>query len=209
DIGGVKAGEKPIVRQEVDKTVLKALAKQGYLPAGAGQEPEIALIWNWGTLNRVVSPFNLGSTPLNHWQIVRFLGGEKFGFSSRRNDAFPEVSLSTGLERGGDLDKLMDVAMDDLYIAVITAYEVKPSDTNEPIRLWHTRIGCPARGFWLPEAMPAMLAIASPFIGRETPKPVWIRATDKFRPDIQLGDAKVMEYIERDAPPVMQLGNSQ
>src|SRR3954468_19150375 len=36
DLGGIKAGEKPISRQTVDSTMLKILAKQGYLPAAPG-----------------------------------------------------------------------------------------------------------------------------------------------------------------------------
>ena len=209
DLGGIKAGERPVSREVVDKTVLLALAKQGYLPATTEHEPEIALVWVWGTLNAKASPLNIGSTPLNHGQLVRFLGGEKLGFASRQNDFFPELSLPMGLLPGGDLGRLLDVAKDDLYIAVICAFDLEMSPTKEPVMLWHTRISSPARGFWLPDALPAMLAIASPYIGRETTKPVWVQATEKFRPDIQLGDPKLVEYIERNDPPVIQNGPSR
>jgi hypothetical protein len=208
NLGGAKAGEKPVSRELVNKTMLKALAKQGYLPASAGHEPDIVLVWSWGTMNAERSPFMTMSTPLNHRQIMRFLGGEKFGYPSIRNDAFREYDLVPGLMPGGDLDVLLDVAKNDLFIAVINAYDVKRDDLKKPVMLWHTRVSCPSRGYWLSEAMPAMLAIASPFIGRETAKPVWIRATDKFRPDIQLGDTKLVEYIERGNPPVLEIGPS-
>jgi hypothetical protein len=209
DLGGMKGGEKPVARDLVNKTVLKALAKQGYLPVTGDQKPEIALVWAWGTLNAVFSPMAPSTMQLNHRQMVRFLGGEKLGFGSRHEDAFAEHSLMMGLVRGGDVDKLYDVARDDLYIAIISAYDLHLDEGKKPEMLWNTRISCPARGFWLPEAMPAMLAIATPFIGRETTKPVWVRATDKFRPEIQLGDPKIVEYIEQGRPSIIEVGPSK
>jgi hypothetical protein len=209
-LGGAKAGEKPISRQFVTTGMLKALAKQGYLPASVEHNPEIAIVWTWGTLNAQRSPFlPSADTPLNHGQIVRFLGGEKLGYASRRAVAFREFEPRTGLVPGGHLQVLLDVAKDDLYIAVIAAFDLGPTFSEKPVMLWQTRVSCPARGFWLPEVMPAMLAIASPYLGQETAKPVWVRATDKFRPDIQLGDTKLVEYIEQGKAPVVEIGASR
>jgi hypothetical protein len=173
----------------------------------ADQVPDIVLVWSWGTLNAKFSP--LSSLQVNHNQMVHFMGGEKFGLSSLRDAAFPEQNLMFGLTRGGDVDRLTDVARDDLYMAIINAYDVKLANSKDPVLLWNTRISCPARGSWLPEAMPAMLAMAGPYIGRETTKPVWVRATDKFRPEVQLGDPKVVEYIERTNPKVIEVGPSK
>ena len=163
-------------------------------------------MWNWGTLNARKSLFLPSSdTPLNHGQIVRFLGGEKLGYASSRSFAFPEYEQRIGLLPGGDLGVLLEVANDDLYIAVIAAYVPGERASETPVMLWQTRVSTPSRGFWLPEVMPAMLAIASPYIGQETAKPVWVRATDKFKPDIQLGDTKLVEYIQGRAP-VVEIG---
>jgi hypothetical protein len=206
-LGGLKGGEKPISRQFVTSVMLKALAKQGYLPASVEHEPEIAIVWTWGTLNAQKTLFLPSSdTPLNHAQLVRFLGGEKLGYASRRSFAFPEYEQRIGLVPGGDLGVLLEVANDDLYIAVIAAYVPGERASETPVMLWQTRVSTPSRGFWLPEVMPAMLAIASPYIGQETAKPVWVRATDKFKPDIQLGDTKLVEYIGQGKAPVVEIG---
>jgi hypothetical protein len=206
-LGGAKAGEQPVSRQLVNQTMLKVLAKQGYLPAAPGQEPDVILAWTWGTYNVQYSP--LSNLQVNHLAMARFLGGDKLGLGSARDDAFPELSLMTGLVRGGDVDHLTDVARNDLYIAVVSAYDVKLADPKTPVLLWKTRISTPSRGYWLPEALPTMLAMAAPYIGRETTKPVWVRATEAFRPEVQLGDPKVVEYIERANPKVIEVGPSR
>ena len=206
-LGGPKGGEKPISRQFVTSVMLKTLAKQGYLPASVEHEPEIAIVWTWGTLNtQPALPLPSSGTPINHGQIVRFLGGEKLGYAFRRSFAFPEYEQRIGLVPGGDFQVLLDVAKEDLYFAVIAAYGRDERASETPVMLWQTRVSTPSLGFWLPEVMPVMLAIASPYIGQETAKPVWVRATDKFKPDIQLGDTKLVEYIGQGKAPVVELG---
>lgn len=209
-LGGVKAGEKPIARKEVNRTILKALAKEGYLPATAGHAPEIILVWRWGTFNRAVIPGSMGyDIQVNRHQMLQFLGGEKLGLHTGPNEQLLREYLSTGLEFARpDVSRLNDVATDDLYFAIVSAYDVVPGKKDRPVLLWQTRISAPARGFWLPDALPSMLAMAHPYIGRETKKPVWIRATDKFRPDIKLGDTKLLEYIENSQSAVLEAGRA-
>lgn len=212
DLGGIKAGEKPIAREEVNQLVLKALAKQGYLPVPSNRQPDVFLVWSWGTLNteRPFGPWSYTpSTPINHYQLLRFLGGEKLGMVSSHADPFPELTLAPGLFRSREEDDLADAAKDDLYIAVVSAYGIDATKSDKPVLLWNTRIGCPSRGSYLPEALPSMIAIATPYIGRDTPKPVWIHATEKFRPEIKLGDPRVVEYLEAGKHSLVEVGPSK
>ena len=209
DLGGIKAGEKPIDRKTVDSTMLKILAKQGYLPAAPGQRPDVILAWSWGTLNP--ETFQDGSTytlrVVNEGQIIRFLGGAKLGLGSRTSSLFPELTLQAGLlPLSGSAQQLLDASKDDLYVATISAYSVDLRDSKHAELLWNTRISAPSRGFWLPEALPTMLAIATPYVGRDTSAPVWIRATDKFKPEIHLGDMRVVEYLEKTPATVVAVG---
>ncbi len=68
--------------------------------------------------------------------------------------------------------------------------------------MWLTKISCPSRGLALPEALPAMLAIAGPNIGRETAKPVWVKAAEQFRTEVKIGDPSVVEYLDPQQLPV-------
>jgi hypothetical protein len=211
DFGGIMAGEHMISRQIVNQTMLKVLAKQGYLPARPNQRPDVVLLWTWGTMNaeRVNYSVSGYSAQINAWQILRFLGGDKLGLTSKYRDPFPELTLSPGLiYQGGEARNFIDASSDDYFVAVIAAYDVNLRNLKHAVLLWNTRISCPSRGFWLPDAFPGMLAIATPYIGRETTKPVWIRATEKFKPEVRLGDLKVVEYLESNQTAVVDTGPS-
>lgn len=211
DFGGSVAGEHMIPRQIVNDTMLKVLAKQGYLPAAPNQTPDLMLLWTWGTLNTERLNFYPNGThpQVNERQILRFLGGDKLGLKSMHDDPFPELTLAPGLiHEGAEASRFRDAASDDYFIAVIAAYDFKLRDPEHSQMLWNTRISCPSHGFWLPDAFPGMLAIATPYIGHETAKPVWIRATDQFKPEVRLGDLQVVEYLENNKTAVIDAGRS-
>ena len=63
------------------------------------------------------------------------------------------------------------------HAVAIAAYDFAAATRKEKVLLWTTKISCPSRGLALPETLPVMLALAGPNIGRETPKPVSVRAT--------------------------------
>ncbi|HTZ20591.1 MAG TPA: hypothetical protein VMC06_06890, partial [Opitutaceae bacterium] len=95
----------------------------------------------------------------------------------------------------GDAQTLNGLAMDNLYVAAIAAYDYQAATRREHKLLWMTKISCPSRGYWMPEVLPSMLAIAGPNIGRETARPVVINVSDKFKPDITVGNPTVVEYL--------------
>jgi len=209
EFGSPIPGEHMISRPLANDTILKTLAKRGYLPAALNQRPDLVLVWTWGTFNAERAlVFPGGYTPQIHDQrILRFLGGDKLGLISNYNDPFPELSLSPGLfYKSGPERKFLDASTDDYFVAVIAAYDPNVTDLKHAKLLWSTRVSCPSRGFWLPDAFPGMLAIAGPYIGRETTKPVWVRATEQFKPEVRLGDLKVVEYLESNKSAIIDAG---
>lgn len=209
DFGGVKRGDRPVSRQLVNTTMLRVLAKLGYLPVPENQRPDLALVWTWGTFS-VERAGDGSNAQVNRQQMLRFIGGDQLGLTSGVGDAFPEQVHTPGLiYDSAEARNLSDAARHDLYVAVIGAYDVKLGDRNQGVLLWTTRISCPARGYWLTEALPAMMAMAGPNIGRETSRPLWIRATDRFKPEVQVGDAKVLEYLDSNLQSVVETGPSR
>jgi len=86
DFGAAIAGDKLPVPQEMIRTIVKVLAKGGYLPADANHPPTQMLIFTWGTLYPYMMP-NPGNPDwpdiqLNRTQMIRFLGGDKLGLVS-------------------------------------------------------------------------------------------------------------------------------
>lgn len=200
DFSVAYAGEKHIDRHFVDATVTKALAKQGYLRADAAHPASIVLVWTWGTMNAEFWYNGERWIQLNRGELVNFLGGKKLGMDSW-SSPFPEQVLTYGLTyQSVNAQNLTDAASDHLYVIVVTAYSASRKEGGKPVRLWNTRISCPARGFWLPEVLPAMVAMGAPQIGRETAAPVWVVASDKFKAEVELGDVKVLDDLPSATP---------
>lgn len=211
DFGGYIAGDRPVSRELVNRTVMTVLAKQGYLPATHDHQPDVIIVWTWGTLYAEWFPGAVGLPwQVNELRMRWFLGGAKLGLVDRDHAAFPELTLAPELHfAGGNAQALLDTARDDLYVAAVSAYDARLKEPTRATLLWNTRISAPSRGFWLPDALPAMLAIGGPFFGRETPQPVWIRASDKFKPNIHIGDLKVVDEINEATKRVVDLGPSK
>jgi hypothetical protein len=211
DLGGVIGGEKQPPNDDVIRTISKVLAKQGYLPA-TDQSPAatIVLALAWGTLN---ADLEYGMDPdaaprqRNRQQILKFLGGYKMGFS---NADFDPLMPSLGGLSFHDFDSraLYDISSEDFYVAVIGAYDAAAMAKKQKKLLWTTRISCPSRGFWLPDVLPTMMAISGPNIGREMARPAWINASEKYKPDVKIGDPVLVEYLDKGTLPVVDVSKT-
>ncbi len=205
ELGAIVAGEKIPGKEAMEHIIMATLAKQGFLPVTQNSPAAaIVLAFAWGTLNADNDSSLLSSPPIvrNRQQILKFLGGYKLGFSD--SDFDPLMPTAAGLtQMNSDSREFFQMAADNYYVAVVTAYDMAAARQKGPPRkLWTTRISCPSRGFWLEEVMPTMLSIAAPNFGRETDRPVWIRASDKYQPDVRLGELKLLEYLGPEKPAV-------
>jgi hypothetical protein len=208
DFGGIIAGEKVPPKDEVMKTIAKVLAKQGYLAASDAHPPSLLLIWTWGTMNadRMVTMNGDEGQQVNRRQLLRFLGAYKLGLISKDKSGFQDDLMNSTLFRDADSEMISDLATEDLYVAAISAYDYGAAAARqEKVLLWTTKISCPSRGLAMNETLPVMLALAGPNIGRETPKPVSIKATDKFKPEVKIGDPTVVEYLQNNKVPVLEI----
>jgi hypothetical protein len=206
DLGGVMGGISEPPTSEVLRLISAELAKQGYRPATTrSAPPSLLLVYTWGTLNAEES-FNgnpdLPPVQRNHGQIVRFLGGRKVGIS---DDYFnPLLQPMLGLQvYNYQARTLLEVAREDFYVIVVSAYDLEAAlQKKRRPPLWTTRIAAPSLGFRMADVVPAMLAIGGQQFGRETPRPVWVNASDKFKPNVTLGELQLLEYLGSDPLPV-------
>jgi hypothetical protein len=204
DFGGVIAGDKVPAKTEVRAAIVKALSQQHYLPAAKDHPTSLLLLWTWGTMNPQTLPSfspNLPDPQINRQQLLRFLGGYKLGLVAKDpllDDTVPGTVFHTAA-----MDEIDELSKEDLYIACIGAYDYAAAVRKENVLLWTTKISSPARGLTMAGSLPTMLALAAPYIGRETDMPVSVSATDHFKPDVKLGDAKVVEYLENTPLPIV------
>jgi hypothetical protein len=209
EFGGIIAGEKIPAKDEVLKTIARVLAKQGYLPANDDKPPSLLLVWAWGTMNtdRMYSfnPDDTEGRQINRNQLLRFLGAYKLGLITKEPDPFrQDLMLPGALFRDADSEMISDLATEDLYVAAISAYDYAAATRQQKTLLWMTKISCPSRGLALPETLPAMLALAGPYIGRETAKPVSVKATEQFKTEVKIGDPTLVEFIDHNPLPVIE-----
>ncbi len=210
DFGGIIAGEKIPPKEEVMKVIAKVLAKQGYLPGTPEHPPALILIWTWGTMNTdMMYSGDVDDTQgrqINRSQLLRFMGGYKLGLVSKEPSSFSNDMLMPGtLFRDADSELIAELATEDLYVIAISAYDFAAATESKKVQLWTTKISCPSRGLALPETLPAMLALAGPHIGKETAKPVQIKAADKFKPEVKIGDPITVEYMEKTPLSVVEI----
>ncbi|MBI5770096.1 MAG: hypothetical protein HZA93_20135 [Verrucomicrobia bacterium] len=210
DFGGLIAGDKIPPKDEVMKVIAKVLARQGYLPGTPAHPPSLILIWTWGTMyvERMPTgnPDDLEGRQINRSQLLRFMGAYKLGLVAKEPGGFNNDLLMPGtLFRDVDSELIYQLASEDLYVIAITAYDYAAAARNQKVQLWTTKISCPSLGLAMDQTLPAMLALAGPNIGRETAKPVSIKATDKFKPEVKIGDPTVVEYMENNQVPVIEV----
>jgi hypothetical protein len=212
DFGGIVGGIKEPPKEEVVKTIAKVLAKQGYLPSNDAHPPSLLLVWVWGTMNTDLMPMFTAdgemsemNQQVNRNQLLRFLGAYKLGMISKEPTAYSSDLLLPGaMFRDADRDYIGDLATEDLFVAAISAYDYAAALRKEKALLWMTKISCPSRGLALPQTLPAMLALAGPYIGRETEKPVSLKATEEFKAEVKIGDPTVVEYLDTNQLPIVE-----
>jgi len=206
DLGGYMAGDKLPAPQNMIREVMRVLAKQGYLPADSEHRPTQCIIFAWGTLYPVTMPNPNPDWPdfqLNGTSMMRFLGGSKLGLVSDQPEPGLDTTLLPGLTRfNPKAEAIASVSRDYLYAIKLASYEFPVARPNRPKLLWRTKISWPSRGLVMAETLPTMMSIAGPYIGRDTKAPVWVNASDKFKPEVRIGNPKVEEYLDSAEVPI-------
>lgn len=184
DFGRSIAGEREPPNDAFLQTVLRTLKKQGYLPATDAHAPTIVLGFSWGSVRE-----SFGGA-------LRVLGGDKLNLDW---EAKPTLGLQPGVWlrglRSEKAERVMELAQGDLFVMNIAAYDRPALIAGKLVPLWQTRISSPARGVWAADALPRIVEVAGPVIGRETDTPELTTVAEAFgrEGDVQIGELKVVE----------------
>ena len=180
-LGSISGDELPD-EKTMNQFVAEVLAKQGYRSAADGvREPSLFLVVQWGYLQPGSGDllWFLGYNPADDIAAPSFpgvLGPEVF----RRNF------------RSHLVETILDGASDPIYGIIVTAFEYKSAKTARPVIYWQTRIGLPANGKSMAQALPTMMLAAGPTIGRETTTPTLRDADDVREGRITLGELNIL-----------------
>jgi hypothetical protein len=183
-LGSIPGDQLPGDR-EMNHFIAKVLAKQGYLGASPGvHDPALYLVVQWGYLKP-------GSGDL-----LWFLG-----YDASQDIASPSFPGVLGPEvflrdfRSHSIQTILDDASDAIYGIIVTAFEYKSANTPKPIIYWQTRIGLPANGKSMTQALPTMLLAAGTAIGRESKSPILADADSVREGRIKLGELQILDVI--------------
>ncbi len=199
ELGRSMAGEQPPKNDQMLGLIVKTLAKQGYVLASDQHPPTQFLAFAWGTLRTGGPGPSFGPSK----GVLRFLGGAKLNHVME--DADTESDFEIGLRdyralynsKGSQLaDEIYDAASDDLYVALIRSYDFKAAVEGKLDQLWETRISLPSSGLALDTSLPLAIVTAGQNIGRDTPRPVWVDASEKRQGNVEIGDLNVLEYMD-------------
>ncbi len=189
-LGSIRGDELP-EEKTMEQFVTRVLAKQGYLSAADGtHEPALFLVVQWGCLQPQSGDllWFLGYNPADDIAAPSFpgvLGPEVF----RRNF------------RSHLVETILDGASDPIYGIIVTAFDYKTAKTDKPIIYWQTRIGLPANGKSMAQALPTMMLAAGPTIGRETTIPTLRDADDVREGRITLGELNILGIEDQSHAP--------
>ena len=172
--GYTMAGNKPPPREELIAILHRALAAAGYLPAGEGHRPGLALVYFWGTHNALDPDMRAQFPELAEQYLLEratLVGGRAY-----RHEL--ETGLDFGFGLGDRMPKkifLFNQASDDLYYAVVSAYAYDDLAHNERRLVWRTTMTVNARGVSMGECLPPLIVTAGNYFGHATDEPVAIR----------------------------------
>jgi hypothetical protein len=155
------------------------LEKQGYLAARPGvNEPTLFMVVQWGYLRP-------GSGDMS-W----FLG------YNPADDIAANGALHLSAFRTRETETILHYMSGPIYGIIVTAFEFESARTSEPVIYWQTRIGLPANGKSMEEALPVMFDAAGPAIGRPSDKPVLRTAGPNPGGRVWFGEIKVLDVLE-------------
>ncbi len=184
-LGSIPGDHEPDRKQLTD-FVTGILAKQGYLGARPGvHDPSLFLVLQWGYLKP-------GTEDLR-WFL---------GYDPSQDIAAPNIPGQLGPEiwrrsfRSREIETILQDSQEAIYGIIVTAFDYKSADTDQPIACWQTRIGLPANGKSMAEALPTMLVAAGPEIGRPSDKPLLVDVSLARKSRVTLGELQILDIVK-------------
>ena len=204
---GYKIGhEQTMPTEEVEPMLIHGLAVGGYRPASTPAPPPSLLVsYFWGTHNALdpdiasIAPNQLYRNILDRAILV---GGKRF--SAEIADVIAETDIwSIGhvgpppvfawKMRKPDNERLLYQALGDVYYVVASAFDYQSVAKGKPVLLWRTHMSVSSQGVWMKKAIPAVVASAGKYFGREMAEPVIIHQSATPGGKVELGKPTVVD----------------
>ncbi|HZP59167.1 MAG TPA: hypothetical protein VFB27_02505 [Opitutaceae bacterium] len=208
EAGNVIAGEQPPSTEQWRKVMIASLAGSGYLPASALHPPTLVVHCRYGSFNQI-KPANGGSlddpSTENNVQLdpqqfrnlvykAALVGGEKFSVDLIR--AMSTNTLSFFRMQGAHTDTLVNLAFDNLYYVIASAYDYDAATRGQKVLLWRTKIATDSYGMMMEDVVPTLTIDAREYFGHPTDGPVVLHPR-MLSGRVILDQPVVRDYLER------------
>jgi len=187
EAGDPIAGDTPPTPAAVAQSLKGALASQGYQLAA--EAPSVVLTYHWGVLRidhrQIRLPFGIKSNLEARIELVSttHLGAEvenhillnKRGPGLNSDAAAPRLLV-------GPTETVEEDARQPRLFVIVSAYDYQGLLHRETKLLWRAKLSAREQSGRMDEVIPAIIAAAAPYLGRDITDPKIVEATPKAAP---------------------------
>lgn len=188
---GETMGEHPPPPVKLQEHLIDSLKARGYLPAQPGHPPTLALFFYWGSHNSMDRETAAMFPELQAQQQLEravLIGGDAYRKKESERMAFGR----TPADNLPQDEYLRYQELNDLYYAVVSAYDYAALARKERKLAWRTTMTVNSTGVSMTESLPVLLASSSFYFGRETREPVAVMREAR-RGTVTLGPLLIIE----------------
>lgn len=168
EAGDPIGGERPPPASAVAGALQETLASQHYLPASAAHPPSLVITYHWGLLNRDSFQIrNIFKIQPNLRARIYLVAPRHYAqrmvqdIMDRRQPGLVHIPILDPKEI-----TLLQLAADDRYFVIVSAYDYHSVVRGKADLVWRTRMSVRSAGTSMAEAMPALLRGGAPYFGR-------------------------------------------
>ena len=182
EAGDPIANERPPTPAAVARALRQALAAEGYRPATAQTPPTLLLIYHWGSLNQDSLAIRSGmDIDPNLKARVSLVAGRRYerqiddDILQRQISRDLRTRFPSGLFLSDQARDIRQLAQDDRYFVIVTAYDYAALSRHEARQLWRTKMSTRNAGAAMATALPALIQGGGPYFGRDADEPQFVK----------------------------------
>ena len=201
EMGDPVANEKPPADTAVARALRRTLATEGYRPATEQTPPTLLLIYHWGTLNKdslaIRNDIEIDPNLKARLSLVatskyaRQIEDEILRRRTTRDlhAPFPVPSFLSINAR-----QLRELAQDDRYFVIVSAYDYAALRRHETQLLWRARMSARNAGVAMREALPALIKGGGHYFGRAADESQFVETPLGLEGKVEIGTPTVVEF---------------
>ncbi|PTY05478.1 hypothetical protein DB347_13945 [Opitutaceae bacterium EW11] len=171
EAGDVVAGDREPSAGDVAGAFRAALNRQGYRAASEGASPQLALVYHWGAARQKSMPtdragyLNLGQEANFRCRIF-LVAPPRLANAIWSDIEAHSIGQNSLRNLFADWQEAKQLADDDRYFFIVTAYDWADLAKGKATALWRTRMSAAENSGYMAQVIPALARGSGPYVGR-------------------------------------------